>query len=555
MAKQDSKADLAAMKAAEKLAQNRASTQKELLDLYIKTGKSQEEINKKAKTYENTLLRIARLKGKQLKIEEKISDEADDQEKSLTNQLLTGGKLLAVTEAMKSAVDFISKTQRSTANTMSVTLKNAAKINKEIAKELKMSAMLDTNREEILESMVAMDDLFRTSNLYSANQAKNLSITANKLNISREEATKLSGMMQLIDGSSFEASTATLTLAKNLADANDVKFGKVMKDIASSGKDFANFSGMSLKNMIRTAIETRKMGFELSDAMNMANKLLDIESSIEGQMKFNVLTGKEANFDRARGLILEGKYTQALQEVSKQVGDISELGIIERQTLEGMLGLRSDQLSIANSLNSMQLENNANIEAANKAFAEGDMLLAQQLLSGEDATTAAEANANAQLNVQESISSQLADQKALKYVMAGMQAIQLALAASSAMKAISDSISASALSFGAAAIPIALGIAGIAAAGYGAYQMVSNMKDGAIDPQGGLLVSGEKGSIQLDKDDSIIAGTNLGGGGNSGMGEKLDKIIQLLSQQRILNVSGTQLTEIMELEQVPVGVG
>tara|TARA_B100001093_G_C26857265_1_gene1028016 strand:- start:792 stop:2459 length:1668 start_codon:yes stop_codon:yes gene_type:complete len=555
MAKQDPKADIAAMKAAEKLAQNRANTQKELLDLYIKTGKSQEDINKKAKTYENTLLRIAKLKGKQLKLEEKISDEEDSQEKSLYNQLVTGGKILAATQAIKSAVEFISKAQRNTANTMSITLTRAAKLNKEIAKELKFSDMLDTNREEILESMVAMDDLFRTSNLYSANQAKNLSITANKLNISREEATKLSGMMQLIDGSSAEAANTTLALGKNLADANGVKFGKVMKDIANSGKDFANFSGMSLKNMVRTAIETRKMGFELSDAMNVANKLLDIESSIEGQMKFNVLTGKEANFDRARGLVLEGKYAEALQEVSNQVGDISELGILERQTLEGTLGLRGDQLSIANSLNNMQLDNNANIDAANKAFADGNVELAQQLLNKEDATTADEANANAQLNIQESLASQLADQKALKYVMAGMQAIQLALAASSAMKAISDSISATALSFGAAAIPIALGIAGIAAAGYGAYQMVSNMKDGAIDPQGGLLVSGEKGSIQLDKDDSIIAGTNLGGGGNSGMGEKLDKIIQLLSQQRVLNVSGTQLTEIMELEQIPVGVG
>jgi hypothetical protein len=35
------------------------------------------------------------------------------------------------------------------------------------------------------------------------------------------------------------------------------------------------------------------------------------------------------------------------------------------------------------------------------------------------------------------------------------------------------------------------------------------MKDGMIDPKGGMIVSGEKGSIQLDKEDSIIAGTNL----------------------------------------------
>ena len=39
------------------------------------------------------------------------------------------------------------------------------------------------------------------------------------------------------------------------------------------------------------------------------------------------------------------------------------------------------------------------------------------------------------------------------------------------------------------------------------------MSDGVIGPGGEMVVSGPKGSIQLDKDDSIIAGTNLGGKG------------------------------------------
>jgi hypothetical protein len=63
-----------------------------------------------------------------------------------------------------------------------------------------------------------------------------------------------------------------------------------------------------------------------------------------------------------------------------------------------------------------------------------------------------------------------------------------------------------------AATPLILG--GIAAvmAGIGAYSM---MNDGIISPTGGMVVSGPEGSIQLNKKDSIIAGTNLGGGGNS----------------------------------------
>ena len=40
------------------------------------------------------------------------------------------------------------------------------------------------------------------------------------------------------------------------------------------------------------------------------------------------------------------------------------------------------------------------------------------------------------------------------------------------------------------------------------------MNDGTISPEG-LVVKSPKGSIQLNKDDSAIVGTNLGGGGNN----------------------------------------
>ena len=65
-----------------------------------------------------------------------------------------------------------------------------------------------------------------------------------------------------------------------------------------------------------------------------------------------------------------------------------------------------------------------------------------------------------------------------------------------------------------ATIPIVgvpLGIAAAAAVTSAGFGLLGSIKDGVIDPKGGIVVSGEKGSIQLDKDDSIVAGTNLFG--------------------------------------------
>jgi hypothetical protein len=51
----------------------------------------------------------------------------------------------------------------------------------------------------------------------------------------------------------------------------------------------------------------------------------------------------------------------------------------------------------------------------------------------------------------------------------------------------------------------------------------TKVSDAQIDPSGGLVVSGAKGTYQLDKQDSVVAGTDLGKGagtstGDSGMG-------------------------------------
>jgi len=55
-------------------------------------------------------------------------------------------------------------------------------------------------------------------------------------------------------------------------------------------------------------------------------------------------------------------------------------------------------------------------------------------------------------------------------------------------------------------------LAGLAIAG--GITAAYSMKDGMIDPKGGLVVSGEKGTYKLDPQDHVIAGTDLGKGKN-----------------------------------------
>jgi hypothetical protein len=82
------------------------------------------------------------------------------------------------------------------------------------------------------------------------------------------------------------------------------------------------------------------------------------------------------------------------------------------------------------------------------------------------------------------------------------------------------------------------------------------MSDGVIGPGGEMVVSGPKGSIQLDKDDSIVAGTNLMGGNkgggngggksdNSALIAKVEQLIginqQILAKSPVIEMGGNEV--------------
>ena len=131
-------------------------------------------------------------------------------------------------------------------------------------------------------------------------------------------------------------------------------------------------------------------------------------------------------------------------------------------------------------------------------------------------------------------------------------AMALPQMASLAIAAIS---SASAATLGIGAIAIAAGIAAVVASMSSAK---SSMEDGMVGPDGGMILSGRKGSIQLNKDDSVIAGTNLLPNGNnktpqqSSQAIDYDKMAQAMSRVQVqTNLDGVQVSRKL---QTPMGI-
>ena len=120
-----------------------------------------------------------------------------------------------------------------------------------------------------------------------------------------------------------------------------------MSAIANASEDVLAFMGSTPKELAKAVSYASKLKLEISDMASMANGLLSIESSIENQMKANVLTGKNMNFEKARELSLQGDLKGANEIVMDQVGslvDFQKMNVFQQKAIAEATGYSIKQL-------------------------------------------------------------------------------------------------------------------------------------------------------------------------------------------------------------------
>ena len=118
--------------------------------------------------------------------------------------------------------------------------------------------------------------------------------------------------------------------------------------MAGSSEEIAKFTRGSGENIAEAAIQARQMGISLQATAQIAEGLLDFESSINKEVEASVMLGKNLNFQRARQLALQGDMTGMMDTVLKQLGGEQEflkLNVLQRKSIAGSLGVSVAQMS------------------------------------------------------------------------------------------------------------------------------------------------------------------------------------------------------------------
>ena len=190
----------------------------------------------------------------------------------------------------------------------------------------------------------AIADEFGNMNESSLTLGLNMKMMSIFSGVTAENQAKIMGMMAATSDLSLEALHSQMASYKQAG----VPFKAIMEDVAGNTEFFAKFSKDGGANIFDAAKRAKELGINLGDVSSISSSLLDFESSIENQMKAQVLLGRNLNLDKARQLAFTGDTVGLQDEILRQVGseaEFNKMNYLQREALAGAVGLSVERMS------------------------------------------------------------------------------------------------------------------------------------------------------------------------------------------------------------------
>ena len=419
----------------------------------------------------------------------------------------------------------------------------------------------------------------------------NAVVLANNLDVSERSAANLALRAEVFGGEFRDAakSAELATEQINSSGKGAVLFGDVLESAGNASDALALSLDASGKSLFVATAEARKLGLTLDQVDSIAESLLNFESSIAAELEAELFTGRELNLERARFFALTNDVAGLTEEIASNQDVLNAFASENRlaqNAIAKSLGLSRDELAKTIVIQKL----NAGLTAEQAAAAANvSPELAKSLDIQEKFQKSIQSLTDAITPFVEKLALILDNTTAL-------YGIVTLIAATRLTKLIRDLTIISALSTtagrgvgglaaGGGALTTAGGAATAGSAGRGllgragagisrlglpgllvggallggAFLLNRNKRqqeerariaagdrinDGIIGSDGSLLVSGPRGSISLNSNDTIvgnkngiIAGTNLGGSNRELIG-RIDRLIAATERGTTITMDG-----------------
>ena len=517
--------------------------------------------------------------------------------------ILAAGAIYATIKLFKKALE-LDQESAELARNLGITKDEAHEINDNLESIARHSKILGATSKDY---KTAFADLTKATGLTAINSKEALDaqvLLTKQYGMTGEEAAQaqMTASAMGVDTTQMLGTVKSMTDEYNKLTGDSLNFKEVSKDIAKVSKTtLAAYHG-DVKALGKAVIQAKRLGMTMEDTKAIADNLLDIESSLENEMKANVLTGKSMNMNAARELALKGDSAGAAAEALKQAGDYNEflnMSVVQQKAVADAAGMTVEQITnaaniqkINSKLTGKQIKNLSELtkEERDRLVASGDIseeaakkiALDEQQASTQEKIAGIVDKISVAFDNMGKIFSPIVEMVGwfadhwdlISSIIAGV-ATTLAVVMLPSIVSMLPALAEMAISAGAMAIEMAanaiaaittfvastgglgaLALAGGIAVGVAAYnsatdEATKDVHDGEIAPDGGLVVSGKKGKYQLAPDDTVIAGTGLSSA--NAMTPSTAAPAVMNSNQELVNILKQILTAVNQPAQIVIG--
>ena len=185
---------------------------------------------------------------------------------------------------------------------------------------------------------------------FSGKQAEDFSRLTELSGLSADEAGKLA-KFSIAAGQGIGEYTDSIREGAAAAErATNTHFDsrEILKDVSKlSAGILVKFQG-NPKALAAAVVQAKALGTNLETIDKIGDSLLNWESSIENELKAELITGKQLNLEKARYAALTGDQLTLTKEISDQVGtlnDFENMNVIAQQSLAQAFGLSKNELA------------------------------------------------------------------------------------------------------------------------------------------------------------------------------------------------------------------
>jgi hypothetical protein len=227
---------------------------------------------------------------------------------------------------------------------------NSDRVRENFVRMESSSNNLNVNTANLAEAANQLTESTGYTAEFSQDQLETQIMLTKQLGLSSDEA---SGIYQFSVLQGKSADSTFKSMAKGYAATRNslktsVPFKAAIAEAAKVSGQLASNLGNNPEKIIKAVVATRALGTSLEQAKSQGESLLDFQSSIENELKAELITGEQLNLERARAAALMGDQVTVANELANQgmtAAKFSGMNVIAQKSYAEALGTTSDELA------------------------------------------------------------------------------------------------------------------------------------------------------------------------------------------------------------------